>query len=159
MSWSSSLTGLWVFGTLSRSYNDARQLEAAEIVRDGINLGYYSSAYDNVVFRSAIADTHGETQANLRQVLDDVTPHSYRDPRRHDPDMLTFHRMTCAQCHQMAGRDGVHVSFNDGLDRRVTTSSRATEYVYRELDRQLKRIPWLGEPRTSATAHPTRGAT
>ena len=41
----------------------------------------------------------------------------------------------------MAGRDGVHVSFNDGLDRRVTENSRATEYVYRELDRQLRELP------------------
>jgi hypothetical protein len=44
-------------------------------------------------------------------------------------------------CSQMAGRDGVHVSFNDGLDRRVTTPYKATEYVVRELDRQLQRIP------------------
>lgn len=145
LSWSSSLTGIWVFGNLSRSYNNARQLEAAPIVRDGINLGYYSSAYDNVIFRQAIVDSTGKAQANLRQVLDDLTPRSYRDSRRHDPELLTFNRVTCAQCHQMAGRDGVHVSFNDGLDRRINTRSRATEYVYRELDRQLRRLPWLSD--------------
>ena len=141
LSWSSSLTGIWVFGQMSRSYNAARSLDPAKIVRDGIDLGYYSSAYDNVVFREAIAASRGERQASLRQVLDDLTPRFYRDPRRHDPQTLAFNRVTCAQCHQMAGRDGVHVSFNDGLDRRVTESSRATEYVYRELDRQLRELP------------------
>ena len=144
LSWSSSLTGIWVFGNLSRSYNAARSLEAARIVRDGIDLGYYSSAYDNVVFRQAIAESQGERQASLRKVLDDLTPRFYRDPRRHDPQALAFNRVSCAQCHQMAGRDGVHVSFNDHLDRRVTEESRATEYVYRELDRQLRELPLEG---------------
>ena len=51
--------------------------------------------------------------------------------------------MTCAQCHQMAGRDGVHVLLNDGLDRRITTSYNATEYVFRELDRQLRNLPQI----------------
>jgi hypothetical protein len=45
----------------------------------------------------------------------------------------------------MAGRDGVHVSSNDGLDRRITTPYKATEYVFRELDRQLARIPGPSE--------------
>ena len=40
----------------------------------------------------------------------------------------------------MAGRDGVHIALNDGLDRGITTSYHATEYVFRELDRQLRRI-------------------
>jgi hypothetical protein len=40
----------------------------------------------------------------------------------------------------MAGRDGVHISLNDGLDRRITTPWHATEYLFRELDRQLRRI-------------------
>lgn len=141
LSWSSSLTGIWVFGILSRSYNEERKLEAAPIVRDGINVGYYSSAYDTVQFRSAIAAAKGTEQSNLRHVLDDLTPHSYRDVRRHDPEALTFNRMTCAQCHQMAGRDGVHVLLNDGLDRRITTPYRATEYEFRELDRQLRELP------------------
>ncbi|WP_158809929.1 hypothetical protein [Beijerinckia sp. L45] len=143
LSWSSSLTGLWVFGILSRSYNAERNLDAAPIVRDGVNVGYYSSAYDNTLFRLAIGTTKGAEQAELRSVLDDLTPRSYRDARRHDPEVLTFNRMTCAQCHQMAGRDGVHVLLNDGLDRRITTPYRATEYEFRELDRQLARVPRL----------------
>ena len=150
LSWSSSLTGIWVFGILSRSYNEARNLEAAPIVRDGVNVGYYSSAYDNVLFRSAIEKTGGDEQAQLQNVLADLTPKFYRDPRRHDPQAITFNRMTCAQCHQMAGRDGVHVLLNDGLDRRITTPYRATEYEFRELDRQLKRIPWVAKDHQAA---------
>jgi hypothetical protein len=140
-SWSSSLTGLWVFGILSRSYNAERILQAAPIVREGIDVGYYSSAYDNPLFRVAIANSNGSEKENLQKVLDDLTPDIYRDPRRHDPDALTFNRLTCAQCHQMAGRDGVHVLLNDGLDRRITAPYKATEYVFRELDRQLRNLP------------------
>jgi hypothetical protein len=154
VSWSSSLTGLWVFGMLSRSYNADRILEAVPIVRDGLNIGFYSSAYDNTLFRAAIETTNGSAKAELQGVLDDITPKTYRDPRRHDPEALTFNRMTCSQCHQMAGRDGVHVLLNDGLDRRITTPYRATEYVFRELDRQLQRLPVVdlthqGEPAPS----------
>lgn len=141
VSWSSSLTGLWVFGTLSRSYNAERILQATPIVREGIDVGYYSSAYDNPLYRVAIANAKGSEKEKLEGVLDDLTPNIYRDPRRHDPEALTFNRMTCAQCHQMAGRDGVHVLLNDGLDRRITTSYKATEYVFRELDRQLRNLP------------------
>ena len=146
LSWSSSLTGIWVFGLLSRSYNLDRTLDAVPIVRDGVNVGYYSSAYDNVLFRSAIENAKDDERAKLRNVLDDLTPDSYRDRKRHDPDALTFHRVTCAQCHQMAGRDGVHVLLNDDLDRRITTPYRATEYVFRELDRQLKLLPSVVPP-------------
>ena len=142
-SWSSSLTGLWVFGMLSRSYNAERALEPVQIVRGGVNIGFYSSAYDNTLFREAIAKTDGVEKADLQSVLDDLTPTTYRDPRRHDPEALTFNRITCAQCHQMAGRDGVHVLLNDGLDRRIATPYKATEYVFRELDRQLRRLPQL----------------
>lgn len=143
VSWSSSLTGLWVFGMLSRSYNADRALQSVPIVRAGVNIGFYSSAYDNTLFRVAIEKTEGRDKADLQSVLDDVTPTTYRDPRRHDPEALTFNRMTCAQCHQMAGRDGVHVLLNDGLDRRIETPYKATEYVFRELDRQLRRLPRL----------------
>jgi hypothetical protein len=143
VSWSSSLTGLWVFGILSRSYNAERILQAAPIVREGIDVGYYSSAYDNPLFRLAIEKADGSEKEKLESVLDDLTPKVYRDPRRHDPEALTFNRMTCAQCHQMAGRDGVHVLLNDGLDRRITTSYKATEYVFRELDRQLRNLPQI----------------
>jgi hypothetical protein len=141
VSWSSSLTGLWVFGILSRSYNAERALEAAPIVRQGVNVGFYSSAYDNPLFRTAADNAQGSEKANLQALLDDLTPRSYRDERRHDPQSLTFNRVTCSQCHQMAGRDGVHVLLNDGLDRRITTPYRATKYVFRELDRQLRRLP------------------
>jgi hypothetical protein len=143
VSWSSSLTGLWVFGILSRSYNVERILQAAPIVREGIDVGYYSSAYDNPLFRVAIANASGSQKERLEGVLNDLTPNVYRDPRRHDPEVLTFNRMTCAQCHQMAGRDGIHVLLNDGLDRRITTSYKATEYVFRELDRQLRNLPQI----------------
>lgn len=145
VSWSSSLTGLWVFGTLSRSYNIDRALEAVAIIRDGVNIGFYSSAYDNTLFRAAAEKADENEKVKLLAVLDDLTPRSYRDQRRHDPEVLTFDRMTCAQCHQMAGRDGVHVHLNDNLDRRTTTSHRATEYVFRELDRQLRRIQPVAE--------------
>jgi hypothetical protein len=143
VSWSSSLTGLWVFGILSRSYNADRVLAAVPIVREGVNVGFYSSAYDAPLFRAAIEATDGREKADLQALLDDLTPRVYRDPRRHDPEVLTFARLTCAQCHQMAGRDGVHVLLNDGLDRRIATPYKATEYVFRELDRQLRRIPPL----------------
>jgi hypothetical protein len=143
VSWSSSLTGLWVFGILSRSYNAGRTLQAAPIVREGVDVGYYSSAYDNPIFRLAIANANGSEKDKLEGVLDDLTPTVYRDPRRHDPEALTFNRMTCAQCHQMAGRDGVHVQLNDGLDRRITTPYKATEYLFRELDRQLRSLPQI----------------
>jgi hypothetical protein len=146
VSWSSSLTGLWVFGILSRSYNVDRKLDAAPIVRGGVNVGYYSSAYDNPLFRTAIEQADGARKASLQAVLDDLTPKDYRDPKRHDPEIITFDRVTCAQCHQMGGRDGVHVSLNDGLDRRVTTSYKATEYVFRELDRQLRHMPSAAAP-------------
>ena len=125
LTWSSSLTGLWVFGILSRSYNADRVLEAVPIVREGVNVGFYSSAYDNMLFRVAIEKTDGRERADLQGVLDDLTPTAYRDQRRHDPEVLTFSRFTCAQCHQMAGRDGIHVFLNDGLDRRITTSYKA----------------------------------
>jgi hypothetical protein len=146
VSWSSSLTGLWVFGILSRSHDADRILDAVPIVRQGVNVGYYSSAYDTPLFRLAIGKTDGHEKANLEKVLDDLTPRAYRDPRRHDPEVLTVDRLTCAQCHQMAGRDGVHVLLNDGLDPRIAASYKASEHVFRELDRQLSRIPLLGRP-------------
>jgi hypothetical protein len=143
VSWSSSLTGLWVFGTLSRSYNADRTLAATPIIRNGVNVGFYSSAYDNTLFRMAIEKAEGSEKVDIQGVLEDLTPKIYRDPRRHDAVSITFDRMTCSQCHQMAGRDGVHMSLNDGLDRRVTTLYKASEYVFRELDRQLSHLPRL----------------
>ncbi len=137
VSFSSTLTGIWVFGALSRAFNDRRDLEAMRVVREGVDVGYYSTAYDTVLFREALAASTGERRQRLAEHLDALTPRSYRDPRRSDPHAISFERMTCAQCHQMAGRDAVHVALNDGLDRRFTAPFRATEFVYRELDRQL----------------------
>ena len=145
VSWSSSLTGLWVFGTLTRSFNTEGDLVAVPVIRGGVNVGFYSSAYDNLLFRNEIEHTDGRQRSDLQALLDDLTPQSYRDPRRHDPTTLTFDRVTCAQCHQMAGRDGIHVSLNDGLDRRIEAPYKATEYLFRELDRQLQAIPNFDE--------------
>ncbi|MGE3263300.1 MAG: hypothetical protein AB7K68_16085 [Bacteriovoracia bacterium] len=147
IAFSSSLTGIWVFGTLTRSYNEARRLEPMRVVRAGIDLGFYSTAYDTVLFREEIKRSKGKRKAELEQILKDLTPEFYRDPRRHDANTLTFHRVSCAQCHQMAGRDGVHITLNDNLDRRITTPYRATEFMFRELDRQLKGLsPAIGSP-------------
>ena len=145
VSWSSSLTGLWVFGTLTRSFNTEGDLVAVPVIRGGVNVGFYSSVYDNLLFRNEIEHTDGRRRSDLQALLDDLTPQSYRDPRRHDPKTLTFDRVTCAQCHQMAGRDGIHVSLNDGLDRRIEAPYKATEYLFRELDRQLQAIPNFDE--------------
>ena len=132
---SSSLTGLWTFGMLERAAGG--ELRAVRIVRAGVDVGYYSSVYDTVLFRAAAARAEGPRRAELEKILDDLTPHFYRDPRRQDVHALNFSRVTCAQCHQMSGRDGVHMSLNDHLDRRVRTPFRATEFLFRELDRQL----------------------
>ncbi len=141
LSFSSALTGIWVFGSLSRSYNEKRNLEAVRIIREGVDVGYYSTAYDNNLFREAMMQASGERRKRLETHLKDLSPEFYRDPRRMDPHAMTFNRMTCAQCHQMSGRDGIHISFNDHLDRRITTPIRATEYLFREIDRQLMEGP------------------
>ena len=137
VSFSSSLTGIWVFGALSRSYNEARTLQPMRIVRDGVDVGYYSSSYDNDLFRAAIAASSGETKVKLQQHMDDITVSYYRDPKRMDPHAIRFNRVTCAQCHQTSGRDGVHMAFNDGLDSRFKDPIRGSEYLYHEADRQL----------------------
>jgi hypothetical protein len=138
IAFSSSLTGIWVFGQLTRSYNEAGELVADNITRHGLKVGYYSTAYDNQIFRDAAAKASGARQAELQGVLDAITPVTYRDPRRNDTSKITFQSMTCAQCHQMAGHDGIHVRLNDFIDSRIKTPTISTEYLYRELDRQLK---------------------
>lgn len=138
IAFSSSLTGIWVFGQLTRSYNEAGNLVADNITRHGLKVGYYSTAYDNQIFRDAAANATGARQTELQDVLDALTPVTYRDPRRNDTSKLTFKSVTCAQCHQMAGHDGIHVRFNDFIDSRISTPTISTEYLYRELDRQLK---------------------
>ena len=135
---SSSLTGIWVFANLSRSFDADRELSAERIVREGIDVGFYSTAFDNELFRAEMKRSSGSRRDVLARHLDDLTPRFYRDPRRMDPDVIGFNRMTCAQCHQMAARDGVHMAINDRLDRRITGRARASEYSYREIDRQLR---------------------
>lgn len=137
LSMSTSLTGIWVFASLSRSFDPDQELSAVRIVREGIDVGYYSTAYDGDLFRAEMNRSSGARREALARHLDDLTPESYRDPRRMDPHAIEFNRMTCSQCHQMAARDGVHMALNDRLDRRITGPTRASEYIYRELDRQL----------------------
>lgn len=138
IAFSSSLTGIWVFGQLTRGNNAAGELVADNISRHGLDVGYYSTAYDNQIFRDAAAQATGARKAELQDVLDSLTPTTYRDARRNDTSKIAFNNITCAQCHQMAGRDGIHVRLNDFLDSRVKTPAISSEYLYRELDRQLK---------------------
>ena len=102
-------------------------------------MGYYSTAYDTDLFRQEMNRSTGERKEALARYLDDLTPRFYRDPRRMNPHTVDFNRITCAQCHQTAARDGVHLTINDGLDRRITSPVRASEFIYREIDRQLRR--------------------
>ena len=141
VSFSTSLTGIWAFGTLSRSGNAAGELLPERIVRQGVDVGYYSTAYDNTLFRTALEQATGERRNQLQAHLDALTPRSYRDPRRADAHALKFNAMTCAQCHHMAGRDAVHIALNDGLDSRYEAPTRATEFLYREFLRQLQEGP------------------
>ena len=137
VAFSSSLTGIWVFGTLTRNNNVARALAPLRIVRDGIDVGYYSTVYDNDIFRAEIASSTGARKTELQQHMDSLTMGYYRDPRREDVHAIAFNTVTCAQCHQTSARDGVHTTFNDGLDRRQTDPMNATEYFFREADDQL----------------------
>jgi hypothetical protein len=137
VSFSSALTGLWVFGSLSRAGGPGGDLEPERVVREGVDVGYYSSAYDTALFRKALAGATGARREALAAHLAALTPERYRDPRRSDPRALRFARMTCAQCHHMAGRDATHVALNDGLDRRFTAPVRYSAFVLHELDRQL----------------------
>ncbi|MEP6767966.1 MAG: hypothetical protein ABJC61_10450 [Acidobacteriota bacterium] len=138
VAFSSSLTGIWIFGSLTRNNNVERDLIAARNVRDGVDVGFYSSVYDNDVFRAEIARSTGERKKRLEKHMDDLTMGVYRDPKRQDVHGLNFNRVTCAQCHQTAGRDGVHVAFSDNLDRRVTAPINATEFFFHDADEQLK---------------------
>ena len=74
-----------MFGILSRSENARRVVEAVQIVQEGVNVGYDSSAYDTPIFRRAVEKADGGDKARLEKLLDDLTPRAYRDPRRHDP--------------------------------------------------------------------------
>ena len=160
LSFSSALTGIWVFGALTRAHSADGTLAPLRIRREGIDVGYYSTAYDTVLFREAAATASGKRRERLLAHLDALSPHHYRDPRRSDPKSIRFERMTCAQCHQMAARDAVHIALNDGLDRRFSGPARPTEFVLRELDRQLRYAPtyWSG-PRSSPPAFSERWQT
>lgn len=136
VAFSSSLTGIWVFGALVRNYD---QLEPLRIMRNGVDVGYYSSTYDNDLFREAIERSSGARKQSLMEHMDLITPITYRDPRRLNVEKIQFNTMTCAQCHQTSGRDGVHVSLNDGIDRRITSPVRASEFFFHDADQQLQK--------------------
>jgi hypothetical protein len=139
LAFSSSLTGLWVFGALTTTNNAARALLPVRVVRDGVDVGYYSTVFDVDLFREAMRTSTDEARkARIATLLEDLTVDWYHDRKRVDPHALRFNRLTCAQCHHMAGRDAVHVARNDDIDRRLTSPERVSEYVYRELDRQLE---------------------
>jgi hypothetical protein len=62
----------------------------------------------------------------------------YRDPKRQDAHAIDFNRVTCAQCHQTSGRDGVHVAFNDELNENIKSKIYVTEFFFHDADEQLK---------------------
>jgi hypothetical protein len=138
IAFSSSLTGIWVFGALSRDQNQARELLPLRIIRDGVDIGYYSSVFDNDVFRAEVDKAIGSRKKELQQILDDVTVSFYRDPKRQNVEAINFNRVTCAQCHQTSARDAVHFAFNDGLNEKIKTPVYVTEFFFHEADEQLK---------------------
>lgn len=138
IAFSSSMTGIWVFGSLSRSQNEQRALQPVRIVRNGVDVGYYSSAYDNDIFREKIKSSSGLRKANLERHMEALRVSYFRDTKRQDVHAISFNSVTCAQCHQTSARDGVHIAFNDGLDRRNRASVIATEFSFRDSDKQLR---------------------
>lgn len=138
LAFSSSLSGNWIFGTLSRDENPARELLPVRIVRNGIDVGYYSSNYDNDIFRAELEKATGARNAELQQQLDDLTVSFYRDPKRQNARAINFNRVTCAQCHQTSARDGVHMAFNDGLNKDVKMPIEVSEFFFQDADEQLK---------------------
>jgi hypothetical protein len=138
IAFSSSLSGIWVFGALTRDQNQARELLPMRIIRDGIDLGYYSTVHDNDVFRAEAEKATGPRKKELQQLLDDLTVGFYRDPKRQNVTAINFHRVSCAQCHQTSGRDGVHFSFNDELNEKIKSKVYVTEFFFHDADEQLK---------------------
>jgi hypothetical protein len=137
VSFSSSLTGLWVFGNLERD-RASGDLHARRVVRSGIDYGFYSTVYDTDLLREEIGKTEGERKAELQSVLDALTVTTFRDPKRQDVDALRFDTVSCAQCHQTAGRDGVHMSVNDGINSKITSPTIVSQFFFREADAQLR---------------------
>jgi len=134
---SSTLTGVWLFGNLERD-NLTRELQAVRTVRHGIDYGFYSSVYDTDQLRAEAASATGARKKELEDAIAALTPTTFRDPKRQDAHALRFTTVTCAQCHQMSGRDGVHMSFNDGINSKIKTSTIVSEYYFREADAQLR---------------------
>lgn len=138
VTFSSSLTGIWVFGELV-DHQNGDGLSAQRIIRHGVNYGYYSTAYDNDLLRQAIKEASpGHRKEKLQEQLESLIVTTYRDPRRLDMHHIQFNTVTCAQCHQLAGRDGVHMAVNDFLDVRTPFRIRSTEFLYKESDEQLR---------------------
>jgi hypothetical protein len=137
ISFSSSLTGTWIFGNIERD-NKTRELTPMKTIRQGIDYGYYSSVFDTDLLREEIAKAQEPRKTELQKTLDSLTVSTFRDPKRQDVHALRFNTVSCAQCHQMSGRDGVHMSINDGINQKVTTPVIASEYYFREADAQLK---------------------
>ena len=138
-SFSSSITGIWVFGQLTRDHSQ-KSLEPLRIVRNGVDVGYYSSSYDNDLFRSAIKnETNEARKQKLEEHMQLLTVTEYRDKKRMDAKNIRFNQVTCAQCHQLSGRDAVHMAFNDHLDSRIKDSAIASEFVFHEAKWQLDR--------------------
>ena len=138
VAFSSSLTGTWIFGVMSRDHNPARELLPIRIIRNGIDVGYYSSVFDNDIFRQEAEKATGARRQELQQVVDDVTVGFYRDSKRQNANAIDFNRVTCAQCHQTSGRDGVHFSFNDELNDKIKSKVYVTEFFFHDADEQLK---------------------
>jgi hypothetical protein len=137
ISFSSSLTGTWIFGNLERD-STTRELLPHRNVRHGIDYGFYSSVYDTDELRAEIEQSTGERKAELQRALDSLTVDTFRDPKRQDVHALRFNTVTCAQCHQMSGRDGVHMAINDHINSKVTSPTIVTEYYFREADAQMR---------------------
>jgi hypothetical protein len=137
ISFSSTLTGTWIFGNIERD-NKTQELKALKTVRQGIDYGYYSSVFDTDQLRSEIEKSEGERKAQLQKTLDALTVTTFRDPKRQDVSALRFNTVSCAQCHQMSGRDGVHMSINDGINDKIKTPAIVSEYYFHEADAQLK---------------------
>jgi hypothetical protein len=94
--------------------------------------------YDNDIFQNEADKATGERKKELLQVLDDMKPGFYRDPKRQNANALDFNRVTCAQCHQTSGRDGVHFSFNDELNEKIKSKVYVTEFFFHDADEQLR---------------------
>ena len=133
----SSLTGTWIFGNLERD-NATGEFRRSAQFGQGIDYGFYSSVYDNDLLRAEIGKASGKRKAELEAVLESLTVATFRDPKRQDVHALRFNSVSCAQCHQMSGRDGVHMSINDGINSKVTSPTIVSEYFFHEIDAQLK---------------------